>query len=334
MHGSTDPNVVQCVFAGIDITTHVENLKTNTPKILIGTPKRLLELQKKKYLDTSRLQLIVIDEVDRIVQPLSRYATKTDRAVKHIHIPDGEVLIDTIINERREDVKTRHGIGHRVDTAKTTPLQVVVSSATINNPLRRFMTKKKWLVDPALLNLNVKSPDGVEHVGYLLDSFGRYTKIGEMTLLEETEDLGNVAESLEYTAECIVSLCHTLKIKKALVFAPSTTSITNYTELLKSMGLKAETISKVHDYNKIGSKPFERMINGDVDIVVATEFEARGIDLPGIEHVFMLGETTPQSYLHVSGRTARFGGKGTCISILTNPVAASRYLKTIKRMQE
>ena len=50
---------------------------------------------------------------------------------------------------------------------------------------------------------------------------------------------------------------------------------------------------------------------GEVDVLVATEDTARGLDLDSLEHVVLL--TVPKdatSYLHMSGRTGRMGQPG------------------------
>ncbi len=61
----------------------------------------------------------------------------------------------------------------------------------------------------------------------------------------------------------------------------------------------------------------ERFRAGKVQVLVATDVAARGIDIPGITHVFNYDlPRTSDVYLHRIGRTARAGAKGTAINLV------------------
>ncbi|KAF9941733.1 hypothetical protein BGZ65_001741, partial [Modicella reniformis] len=52
-------------------------------------------------------------------------------------------------------------------------------------------------------------------------------------------------------------------------------------------------------------------------IFVAHESNARGLDLPGLSHVYIVGlPSSPSSYVHMAGRTGRMGCKGQVVTIL------------------
>ncbi|KAG0229429.1 hypothetical protein BGW42_001584 [Actinomortierella wolfii] len=52
-------------------------------------------------------------------------------------------------------------------------------------------------------------------------------------------------------------------------------------------------------------------------VFVANEMNARGLDLPNVSHVVIVGlPSCPSSYLHMAGRTGRFGKTGKVITIL------------------
>src|SRR5690606_30128853 len=60
-----------------------------------------------------------------------------------------------------------------------------------------------------------------------------------------------------------------------------------------------------------------RFREGDVNVLLATDVAARGIDVPDISHV--INFDLPRSadvYLHRIGRTARAGKKGNAISLV------------------
>ncbi|KAG0262759.1 hypothetical protein DFQ27_002125 [Actinomortierella ambigua] len=52
-------------------------------------------------------------------------------------------------------------------------------------------------------------------------------------------------------------------------------------------------------------------------VFIANESNARGLDLPNISHVIVVGlPSCPSSYLHMAGRTGRFGKMGKVVTIL------------------
>nr|WP_284694856.1 ATP-dependent RNA helicase SrmB [Photobacterium galatheae] len=76
-----------------------------------------------------------------------------------------------------------------------------------------------------------------------------------------------------------------------------------------------------------------RFSEGEVNILIATDVAARGIDLPDVSHVINFDmPRTADVYLHRIGRTARAGKKGTAISLVEAHDQAmiervSRYMK-------
>ena len=58
--------------------------------------------------------------------------------------------------------------------------------------------------------------------------------------------------------------------------------------------------------------------SGAINIMIASDLAARGLNIPAVTHVFNLDvPTMSQAYLHRVGRTARAGAQGTAISLLT-----------------
>ena len=70
---------------------------------------------------------------------------------------------------------------------------------------------------------------------------------------------------------------------------------------------------------------------GAVRILVATDIAARGIDVPGVSHVFNFElPNVPEQYVHRIGRTARAGREGVAISFCAPDEKA--YLRDIERL--
>ena len=69
---------------------------------------------------------------------------------------------------------------------------------------------------------------------------------------------------------------------------------------------------------KMRSKVMERFKNRSLQAIVATDVAARGIDVNDITHVINYElPDDPEVYTHRSGRTARAGKSGICMSIVT-----------------
>jgi len=58
--------------------------------------------------------------------------------------------------------------------------------------------------------------------------------------------------------------------------------------------------------------------SGAINIMIASDLAARGLDIPAVTHVFNLDvPTMSTAYLHRVGRTGRAGAQGTAVSLLT-----------------
>jgi len=56
-------------YGGLPIADNIKMLKgVKPPHIIVGTPGRILALTKKKDLDLSNLQILVIDECDKVLE--------------------------------------------------------------------------------------------------------------------------------------------------------------------------------------------------------------------------------------------------------------------------
>jgi ATP-dependent RNA helicase RhlE len=88
-------------------------------------------------------------------------------------------------------------------------------------------------------------------------------------------------------------------------------------KLMKSMEKAGLSAASIHGNKSQGQR--ERAIKafreGEIRVLVATDVAARGIDIPGVSHVynFDLPEVA-ESYVHRIGRTARAGAEGLAVS--------------------
>src|SRR3546814_15676926 len=62
----------------------------------------------------------------------------------------------------------------------------------------------------------------------------------------------------------------------------------------------------------------DRFKTGDINILVASDVAARGLDIKGVSHVFNFDAPWhPDDYVHRIGRTGRAGAKGRAFTLAT-----------------
>lgn len=83
--------------------------------------------------------------------------------------------------------------------------------------------------------------------------------------------------------------------------------------------------------NKVDRKQaMDGIHSGALRVLVASDLAARGLNIPGVSHVFNVdAPTLSKAYLHRVGRTGRAGAKGTAISLFTDVEA-----RLVRRYEE
>ncbi len=100
----------------------------------------------------------------------------------------------------------------------------------------------------------------------------------------------------------------------SLVFARTKHGAEKLMKQINAAGFKAASIhgNKSQGQRERAIKAFR---DGEVRILVATDVAARGIDIPGVSHVYNFDlPNVPESYVHRIGRTARAGAAGDAVA--------------------
>jgi ATP-dependent RNA helicase RhlE len=88
-------------------------------------------------------------------------------------------------------------------------------------------------------------------------------------------------------------------------------------KLMKHLDHSGFSVASIHGNKSQGQRDraLKGFRDGDIRILVATDVAARGIDVPGVSHVYNYDlPTVPESYVHRIGRTARAGRDGVAIA--------------------
>lgn len=104
----------------------------------------------------------------------------------------------------------------------------------------------------------------------------------------------------------------------AIIFCRTKRRVDEITETLSRRGYSAEAIHGDLSQSKRNSV-LQQFREGTIEILVATDVAARGLDISGVTHVYNLDiPQDPGSYVHRVGRTARAGKAGLAITLVTS----------------
>jgi superfamily II DNA/RNA helicase len=107
------------------------------------------------------------------------------------------------------------------------------------------------------------------------------------------------------------------EVRTAIVFCNRKTTVRELTTSLKRRGLSAGPIhGDMEQPERI--RELERFKAGEINILVASDVAARGLDIKGVSHVFNFDVPwQPDDYIHRIGRTGRAGQTGTAVTLAT-----------------
>jgi len=120
------------------------------------------------------------------------------------------------------------------------------------------------------------------------------------------------------------------EVERALVFTRTKHGADRVVKRLGEAGLRALAI---HGNKSQGQRQraLDAFKDSTVNILVATDVAARGIDIPGITHVFNYEiPNVAEQYIHRIGRTARANAEGKAVAFVSPDEKA--YLKDIQKL--
>jgi len=133
-------------------------------------------------------------------------------------------------------------------------------------------------------------------------------------LVQEFIKLRDTAEREAYLAALV---CRTYN-KRVIIFFETKVEAHRFCALLKLLGLKAtELHGNLAQHRRYAA--LQEFRDQAVDILVATDVAARGLDIPGVQAVLNSEmPRTASSYVHRVGRTARAGCGGRSITLVSD----------------
>ncbi|WP_304528546.1 DEAD/DEAH box helicase [Salirhabdus sp. Marseille-P4669] len=153
-------------------------------------------------------------------------------------------------------------------------------------------------------------------------------KAKEMTVKNIEQHYIDVNEKQKF--DVLTRLLDIQSPELAIVFGRTKKRVDELTEGLKKRGYSVEGIHG--DLSQAKRDHVIRLFKEQtIDIMVATDVAARGLDISGVTHVYNFDiPQDPESYVHRIGRTGRAGNKGLSVTFVTP--REMDHLRTIEKV--
>ncbi|MGA7179679.1 MAG: DEAD/DEAH box helicase [Thiobacillaceae bacterium] len=255
------------VFGGVNINPQITRLKSRVD-ILVATPGRLLDHVQQKTLDLSQIQILVLDEADRMLD------MGFIRDIKRIL---------ALLPKQRQNL---------------------LFSATFSDEIKHLADG--LLNSPALIEVarpNITA-DTVAQKVYLVDR--------------------------ERKRELLAHLIQQRNWFQVLVFTRTKHGANRLAEQLGRDGISALAIHG-NKSQAARTRALKEFKSGELQVLVATDIAARGIDISELPHVVNYElPNVPEDYVHRIGRTGRAGSEGEAVSLVC--VDEQKLLKDIENL--
>ncbi len=201
--------------------------------------------------------------------------------------------IKTVVLDEADEMLNMGFIEDIETILKTTPpeRQTLLFSATMPQPILNI--SKRYMVNPQKIKVNPKDVvvPKIKQVFYEV---------------RESEKVYALSRLLDVEApELAITFCHTKR------------EVDEVSGKLQEMGYNADALHG--DFSQAQrDEVMKKFKTGRLDVLVATDVAARGLDIQNVTHVINFSiPQNPDSYIHRIGRTGRAGKSGIAITLVT-----------------
>ena len=255
------------MFGGVGINPQIDALKRGVD-IVVATPGRLLDHIQQKTIDLARLEILVLDEADRMLD--MGFIHDIKRVLKHLPA-------------RRQNL---------------------LFSATFSDEIKALADG--LLDSPALIEVARRNTTA-ETVAQKVHPVDRDRKRELLTHLIKQHNWFQV-----------------------LVFTRTKHGANRLAEQLTKDGISALAIHG-NKSQSARTRALAEFKDGTLQVLVATDIAARGIDIDQLPHVVNYDlPNVPEDYVHRIGRTGRAGATGEAVSLVC--VDEHQLLRDIERL--
>lgn len=173
-------------------------------------------------------------------------------------------------------------------------------------------------------------PDAIKRIGVKFMKEPEHVKIAAKELTTDLVDQYYIRVKENEKFDTMTRLMDVEQPELSIVFGRTKRRVDELTRGLKLRGYRAEGIHGDLDQGK-RLRVLRDFKNDNLDILVATDVAARGLDISGVTHVYNYDiPQDPESYVHRIGRTGRAGKHGQSITFVAPNEMG--YLQIIEKL--
>ncbi|MFY0760950.1 DEAD/DEAH box helicase [Metabacillus dongyingensis] len=285
----------------------IEKIDVKQDKIqgIIIAPTRELAIQVSEELykigSAKRARVLPIyggQDINRQIRSLKKFphiiVGTPGRLIDHINRKTLKLSdVQTVVMDEADEMLNMGFIEDIENILSNVPSehQTLLFSATMPDPIRRIA--EKFMTNPELVKVKAK----------------------EMTVSNIQQFFIEVQEKKKF--DVLTRLLDIQSPELAIVFGRTKRRVDELSEALMLRGYAAEGIHGDLTQAKRMSA-LRKFKEGAIEVLVATDVAARGLDISGVTHVYNFDvPQDPESYVHRIGRTGRAGKTGAAMTFVT-----------------
>jgi ATP-dependent RNA helicase DeaD len=339
--GYESPSAIQeqCITHLLDGHDVIGQAQTGTGKTAAFT----LPLLDRIDLNNNQVQLLVLTPTRELAIQVSEAIQTYARHLKGFHVLPiyGGQSYDVQLKPLKRGVHAVVGTPGRVmdhlkkGTLKLSSLKTLVLDEADEMLRMGFIDDVKWVMKKLpkkrqIALFSATMPDTIRRVAETFLNKPKIIKIKTKTATAKTISQSYWLVGGLHKLDALTRILEIELFDGLIIFVRTKTATIDLAEKLSARGFAAEPIN-----GDIAQNQRERIITqlkqGKIDILIATDVAARGLDVGRISHVVNYDiPQDPESYVHRIGRTGRAGRQGKAILFVAP--REKRILRTIEKI--
>jgi len=294
-------------------------------------------------ISTNQVQLLVLAPTRELAIQVSEAIQTYARHLKGLHVLPiyGGQSYDIQLRPLKRGVHVVVGTPGRVmdhikkGTLKLNSLKALVLDEADEMLRMGFIDDVKWVMEKLpkerqIALFSATMPDVIRRVAEKFLNDPKIVKIKTKTATAQTISQSYWLVSGVNKLDALTRILEVESFDALLIFVRTKTATVDLAEKLSARGFSAEAINGDIVQNQ-RERTIQQLKKGKIDILIATDVAARGLDVERISHVVNYDiPQDPESYVHRIGRTGRAGREGKAILFVAP--RERRMLQTIERI--